>query len=138
MNYPNNFQKSNVVYGVNLADGPENVRQIEMQPNTTAVFIDRTSPNVVFYLKSVNEYGMTKTLAAYEAKEITDKVFNVSPSNMNDYVKKEDLKLILTETLNEILGGSKNEPISKPSDGAAITQQSNSTSLSNGKSSLKY
>ena len=138
MAYPNGFNKTNLIYGVNLVDGPENVRQMEMQANSTAVFIDRSSPNVVFYLKSTNEYGMTKTLMAYEAKDITDKVFNIAPASMDSYVKKDELKTILAETLTEILGGSKDESVSKPTNGSTAIKQPASSSIQNNPASLKY
>ena len=136
--YPNTLQKSNVIYGVNLVDGPDMIKQVEMQPNQTAVFIDRNSPNVIFYLKSSNEYGMTKSLIAYEAKDVTNKYFNSSPSNMDNYVTKDDLKAILAETLTEILGGKQNECISKSDNGSTNTEQPNNGSLQNNSVRVKY
>lgn len=138
MAYPNGFNKTNLIYGTNLVDGPENVRQMEMAANSTAVFIDRSSPNVIFYLKSTNEYGMTKTLMAYEAKDITDKVFNIAPPSMDSYIKKDELKSMLAETLTEILGGSKDEPVSQSNNGSRANVQPLSTSLQNNPASLKY
>ena len=138
MNYSSNFQKPSLIYGVNLVDGPDSVKQMEMQPNTTAVFIDRSTPNVIFYLKSANEYGMTKTLMAYEAKDITDKVFNIAPTNMDSYVKKDELKNILTETLTEILGGKKDESVSQSANGSTVIKQPTSSSVQNNPASLKY
>lgn len=138
MNYPNVLPKTNLVYGVNLVDGPEAVKQAELQPNQIAVFIDRNSPTVVFYLKSSNEYGMTKTLAAYEGNEVTDKYFSVSPPNMDKYVTKDDLKSILTETLKDILGGKENECASQPDNGTTNSQQSNNGSLQNNSVRIKY
>lgn len=133
------LQKSNLIYGVNLVDGPEAVKQMDMQPNSMAVFIDKSSPNVTFYLKSVNEYGMTKTLAAYEGTEITNKIFAPPPpANMDSYVKKDELKTILAETLTEILGGKTDESVSKSDSGTTVIKQPTNPSLQNSSASIKY
>ena len=82
---------------------------------------------------------MTKTLAAYEGKDITNKVFNVSSSvNMDNYVTKEELKDILSETITEILGGKKDESISEQNIGTTVVKQSNPTSLQNSSNCIKY
>lgn len=135
--YPSTLQKSNVIYGVNFVDGPEMVKQVDMQPNQIAVFIDRSSPDVVFYLKSSNEYGMTKSLMAYDAKDASSKYFNNAPPNMDKYVTKDDLKSILAETLSEILGGKENECVSKSNNGTTNTEQSRNGSLQSNSNRIK-
>ena len=136
--YPNTLQRQNVIFGVNLVDGPEAVKQVEMQANQTAVFIDRSSPNVIFYLKSSNEYGMTKSLLAYEAKDVTNKFFSNAPPNMENYVTKDELKSMLAETLTELLGGKENECTGKPDNGTASNAQSNNGSVQSSPVRIKY
>ena len=117
----NNFNRPNPIYGVNLVDGWSGAQQFEMIPNQTAVLIDRTSQNPIVFMKSSNEYGMTKSLRAWECKDITDQLMNNQNGgvDMSKYATKEEISEIVKKAITEILGGGSNESNGKSDNGSA-------------------
>ena len=115
----NNFNKPNPIYGVNLVDGWMGAQSFEMIPNQTAVLVDRTSQVPTVFLKSSNEYGMTKSLVAYECKDVTLRYQNnqngvLDPSK---YATRDEIADIVKSAINELLGGKTNESDGKPNNG---------------------
>ena len=107
----NNFNKQNPTYGVNLVDGWNGAQTFEMIPNQTAVLIDRTAQVPVVFLKSSNEYGMTKSLIAYECKDITSRSLNNQNGvpDMSKYATRDEIADIVKSAINDLLGGKKDE-----------------------------
>ena len=115
----NNFNKPNPIYGVNLVDGWMGAQSFEMIPNQTAVLVDRTSQVPTVFLKSSNEYGMTKSLVAYECKDVTSRYQNnqngvLDPSK---YATRDEIADIVKSAINELLGGKTNESDGRPNNG---------------------
>lgn len=114
----NSFNRPNPIYGVNLVDGWNGAQQFEMIPNQTAVLVDRSSQVPVVFLKSSNEYGMTKSLLAYECKDVTERYQNNQNGvDMSKYATKEEISEIVKNAITEILGGTTNESNGKPNNG---------------------
>lgn len=114
----NSFNRPNPIYGVNLVDGWNGAQQFEMIPNQTAVLVDRSSQVPIVFLKSSNEYGMTKSLLAYERKDITARYQNNQNGvDMSKYATKEEISEIVKNAITEILGGTTNESNGKPNNG---------------------
>lgn len=120
----NNFNRQNPIYGVNLVDGWQGAQSFEMIPNQTAVLVDRTSQKPVVFLKSSNEYGMTKSLLAYECKDITGQYINNQNGmpDMSKYATKEEISEIVKSAINELLGGKTNEPNAQSNNGSTSTR----------------
>ena len=108
------FNKMNPIYGTNLVDGWQGAQSFEMLPNQTAILVDRSSTVPRIYFKSSNEYGMTKTLTAYECTDITAQLQSNQNGgfDMSKYATKEEISEIVKNAINEMLGGKKNEPVS--------------------------
>lgn len=116
----NNFNRPNPIYGVNLVDGWTGAQQFEMIPNQSAVLVDRSSQVPVVFLKSSNEYGMTKSLVAYECKDVTARYQNNQNGiDMSKYATKEEISEIVKSAITEILGGKTGEPNGKSDNGSA-------------------
>ena len=116
----NNFNRPNPIYGVNLVDGWAGAQQFEMIPNQSAVLVDRSSQVPVVFLKSSNEYGMTKSLVAYECKDVTARYQNNQNGvDMSKYATKEEISEIVKNAITEILGGKTSEPNGKSDNGSA-------------------
>ena len=116
----NNFNKPNPIYGANMVDGWLGAQSFEMIPNQIAILVDRTSQVPVVFFKSSNEYGMTKSLIAYECNDVTQRYVNNQNGvpDMSKYATKEEISDIVKSAINELLGGKSGEQSNgKPNNG---------------------
>lgn len=107
----NNFNKQNPIYGANMVDGWVGAQMFEMIPNQIAILVDRTSQVPVVFFKSSNEYGMTKSLIAYECNDVTAKYQNNQNGvpDMSKYATRDEIADIVKSAINDLLGGKKDE-----------------------------
>ena len=99
--YPTYPQQNGIVW----VQGIEGAKAYQLSPNSNAMLMDSESNNR-FYIKVSDNVGMC-TLRIFEYNEITN---NMSANaNMEDYVKKSDLKSEVENLVNSMLGGSSNE-----------------------------
>ena len=97
--YPTYPQQNGIVW----VQGIEGAKAYQLTPNSNAMLMDSESNNR-FYIKVSDNVGMC-TLRIFEYNEIT----NTTNNNMEDYVKKSDLKNEVETLVNTMLGGSSNE-----------------------------
>lgn len=115
----NNFNRQNPIYGANMVDGWLGAQSFEMIPNQIAILVDRTSQVPVVFFKSSNEYGMTKSLIAYECSDVTARYQNNQNGGLDPskYATRDEIADIVKSAINELLGGKTSEPNGKPNNG---------------------
>lgn len=109
---PNNMMKQPVVYGTNQAVGIAGAQQFEMAPNQFCIIVDSTAiEKPIIFFKSTNEYGMVKSLIAYECNDIIQKLLSnqngVPAIDLSKYATKDEVYDMVVKAINDTLGGNK-------------------------------
>lgn len=104
--------------GIQWVQGLEGAKAFQLSPNSNTVLMDSENDGI-FYIKISDAVGMC-TLRTFKYTEVTQ---NTPSTNLEEYVKKSDLKLEVEALVNSMLGGMTNEqPVStaKPSRKSAV------------------
>ena len=115
--YPTYPQQNGIVW----VQGIEGAKAYQLVPNSNAMLMDSESNNR-FYIKVSDNVGMC-TLRIFEYNEITN---NMS-SNMEDYVKKSDLRAEVENLVSSMIGGQSNEPTLSTVKSQDVNTQRNKT-----------
>lgn len=90
--------------GIQWVQGVEGAKAFQLQPSSNAILMDSENDGI-FYIKVSDNVGMC-TLRTFKYTEVTT---NNSQANLEDYVKKSDLKLEVEALVNSMLGGTSDE-----------------------------
>ncbi len=111
---PNPYQQAyqymaNQHNGIQWVQGVEGAKAYQLQPNSNTVLMDSENEGI-FYIKISDAVGMC-TLRTFKYTEVTN---NAPTTNLEEYVKKSDLKLEVEALVNSMLGGgaSIEQPVS--------------------------
>ena len=108
--YMNTMQSNiNVSNGIQWVQGIEGAKAFQIAPNSNIPLFDSENDGI-FYIKISDNVGMC-TLRAFKFEEIkpTNQTQQV---DLSEYVKKTELESLI----NDMLGGTNNEPISRTND----------------------
>ena len=89
--------------GITWVQGIEGAKAYQLQPNSNVMLMDSENEGT-FYIKVSDNVGMCN-LRVFKYQEI----INTPNHNMEEYVKKSDLKAEVESLINSMLGGQKRE-----------------------------
>lgn len=102
--YPYMNAMTNQHNGIQWVQGVEGAKAYQLQPSSNIVLMDSENDGV-FYIKISDNVGMC-TLRTFKYTEVTA---TPTQANLEEYVKKTDLKNEVEALVSSMLGGKSNE-----------------------------
>lgn len=83
--------------------GIEGAKAYQLAPNSNVQLLDSENDGI-FYIKTSDNIGMCN-LRVFKYEEITEQKSNTIPTDLSDYVRKDELESLI----NSMLGGKSDE-----------------------------